>query len=95
MVEDGSMRAATLEALETDLQVEDIPVPEPKAEEVLLKVAAYGVCHAEQHMTKTKLFPDAGCPGPRDLGMGRDSTVKKGTRPEEVMRRGFVGEGID
>jgi succinate semialdehyde reductase (NADPH) len=52
------MRAAILEAANTDLKIEEIPVPEPKAGEVLVKVTACGVCHTDLHVMKAEVaFP--------------------------------------
>jgi S-(hydroxymethyl)glutathione dehydrogenase/alcohol dehydrogenase len=52
------MRAAILNAVESPLAVEEIPVPRPRAEEVLIKVAACGVCHSDLHVAKGELkFP--------------------------------------
>ncbi|MBE3597490.1 MAG: zinc-binding dehydrogenase [Limnochordaceae bacterium] len=52
------MRAAVLEAPGRALQVETIPIPEPKAGEVLVKVAACGVCHTDLHVIKGEVaFP--------------------------------------
>ena len=38
---------ASLEEVETPLQLADLPVPDPKPGEVLVRVAACGVCHTE------------------------------------------------
>jgi succinate semialdehyde reductase (NADPH) len=52
------MRAAVLEAVGAPLVIEDLPVPQPKADEVLIKVAACGVCHSDLHVAKGELkFP--------------------------------------
>jgi succinate semialdehyde reductase (NADPH) len=52
------MRAAVLKAAGSPLVIEDIPIPRPKAEEVLIKVAACGVCHSDLHVAKGELkFP--------------------------------------
>ncbi|MGH2520606.1 MAG: zinc-dependent alcohol dehydrogenase, partial [Chloroflexota bacterium] len=39
------MRAAVLTAPHEPLRIEQVPVPSPRAGEVLVKVAACGVCH--------------------------------------------------
>lgn len=53
-----TMRAAILEAPHAGLRVEDIPIPEPKANEVLIKVHACGVCHTDLHVMKAEVaFP--------------------------------------
>src|SRR6185503_12642296 len=52
------MKAAVLNGVNSPLSVEEIPVPRPKAEEVLIKVAACGVCHSDLHVAKGELkFP--------------------------------------
>jgi S-(hydroxymethyl)glutathione dehydrogenase/alcohol dehydrogenase len=52
------MRAVVLPAAGAPLQVEEIPVPRPKAGEVLLRVAACGVCHTDLHVIKGEVkFP--------------------------------------
>ena len=52
------MKAAVLRGINTPLVVEDIPVPQPKAGEVLVKVRACGVCHTDLHVVKGEVqFP--------------------------------------
>ena len=52
------MRAAVLERAPGGLRVEEIPIPEPKAGEVLVRVAACGVCHTDLHVMKAEVaFP--------------------------------------
>lgn len=54
------MNAAILERPSTPMRVERIPVPEPRAGEVLVRVAACGVCHTDLHVIKAEVaFP---CP---------------------------------
>ena len=43
------MKAAVFHGSDRPLTVEDIPVPEPGPEEVLVKVAACGLCHTDLH----------------------------------------------
>lgn len=53
-----AMRAAVLRAIDGSLVVEEIPRPEPHAGEVLVKVAACGVCHSDLHVIRGEvLFP--------------------------------------
>ena len=40
-------RIVSLDEVDTPLQLVDLPIPEPKRDEVLIKVAACGVCHTE------------------------------------------------
>jgi succinate semialdehyde reductase (NADPH) len=52
------MRAAVLDAAGGRLHLETIPVPSPRAGEVLVKVAACGVCHTDLHVIKGEVaFP--------------------------------------
>jgi propanol-preferring alcohol dehydrogenase len=44
------MLAARLHAGESQLHLEDVPVPEPAGEEVLVSVAAAGVCRSDLHV---------------------------------------------
>ncbi len=52
------MRAAVLPEPNAQLQVEEIPTPTPKTGEVLVRVAACGVCHTDLHVIKGEVkFP--------------------------------------
>jgi len=52
------MRAAVLSRVHGPLVVEDIPTPSPHAGEVLIRVAACGVCHTDLHVIKGEVkFP--------------------------------------
>src|SRR5205807_226771 len=52
------MRAAVLDSANAALRVEDIPVPTPGPGEVLVQVAACGVCHTDLHVIKGEVaFP--------------------------------------
>ncbi|HYZ02915.1 MAG TPA: zinc-binding dehydrogenase, partial [Candidatus Binatia bacterium] len=52
------MRAAVLGAPGGRFEVEEIPIPEPRAGEVLVKVAGCGVCHTDLHVIKSEVaFP--------------------------------------
>lgn len=60
------MRAARLHAARTadaveDLRIDEIPVPEPEAAEVLVKVHACGVCASDLHVVQG-VTPNAGTP---------------------------------
>ena len=53
-----TMAAAILDAPNGGLKVEQIPIPEPRAGEVLVKVRACGVCHTDLHVMKAEVaFP--------------------------------------
>ena len=43
------MRAAIFYEANTPLHIEDVPVPELSAGEILVKVAAFGLCHTDLH----------------------------------------------
>ena len=52
------MRAAVLDSANSPLRVEEIPRPTPGPGEVLVKVAACGVCHTDLHVIKGEVaFP--------------------------------------
>jgi S-(hydroxymethyl)glutathione dehydrogenase/alcohol dehydrogenase len=52
------MRAAVLDAPNQPLRVEEVPVPSPRAGEVLIKVTTCGVCHTDLHVIKGEVsFP--------------------------------------
>lgn len=46
----ATMRAAVLRAPGEPLSIETIPTPRPRANEVLLKVSACGLCHSDLHV---------------------------------------------
>ena len=53
-----TMRAAILDKAPGGLHVEEIPMPEPHAGEVLVRVSACGVCHTDLHVMKAEVaFP--------------------------------------
>src|SRR5512143_2219623 len=45
----GCMKAALFHGAHQPLTLEDVPTPDPKPGEVLIKVAACGVCHTDLH----------------------------------------------
>jgi S-(hydroxymethyl)glutathione dehydrogenase/alcohol dehydrogenase len=52
------MLAAVLDRAPGGLRIEEIPVPEPAAGEVLVRVSACGVCHTDLHVMKAEVaFP--------------------------------------
>jgi S-(hydroxymethyl)glutathione dehydrogenase/alcohol dehydrogenase len=53
-----TMLAAVLDAAPGGIRIEEIPVPEPRAGEVLVRVKACGVCHTDLHVMKAEVaFP--------------------------------------
>jgi succinate semialdehyde reductase (NADPH) len=58
MAVNGTMRAVILEEPHADLKIEEIPIPEPRKGEVLIKVTACGACHTDLHIIKDETpFP--------------------------------------
>ncbi len=52
------MRAVVLEEPGAPLRVEEIPIPQPQAGEILVRVTACGVCHTDLHVIKGEVaFP--------------------------------------
>ena len=44
-----TMKAAVVHAFGQPLSIEEVPIPEPRAGEVLVKIVASGVCHTDLH----------------------------------------------
>jgi succinate semialdehyde reductase (NADPH) len=66
------MRAVVLPAVGASLEVEEIPVPAPRAGEVLIRVRACGVCHTDLHVVKGEVkFPLQRCWGTRCPGRSK------------------------
>jgi alcohol dehydrogenase, propanol-preferring len=83
------MRAAVLRSpasVDTSpLKIEDLPIPVPGSNEVLLKVMACGVCHTDLHIVEGELPPHLPwiIPGHQivaEVVEPRDSGLKTGTR---------------
>jgi succinate semialdehyde reductase (NADPH) len=73
------MKAAICTEVLAPLTMEDIPVPQPRAGEVLIRTAACGVCHTDLHVMKGEV----GFPLPGVLGHEVSGTVEE------------VGAGVD
>jgi alcohol dehydrogenase, propanol-preferring len=56
------MKAAVLRAVGEPLRVEDVPTPRPGPGEVLVKVAAAGVCHSDLHLRDGSVPARGGLP---------------------------------
>jgi len=65
------MKAAIFEGVGRPFVIEDIPQPRPRGGEVLIKVAACGVCHSDLHVIKGELP----YPTPTVLGHETSGTV--------------------
>lgn len=89
------MKAALLHEFGKPLTVEEVPVPEPQPDEVLVKVEASGVCHSDLHMAKGD-WPDTAkkMVWPAILGheaVGR--VVERGSSASELQIGQRVGVG--
>ncbi|PWI58993.1 alcohol dehydrogenase [Sulfoacidibacillus thermotolerans] len=67
------MRAAVFVGVNQPLQIEELLIPEPKDGEVLIRVAACGVCHTDLHVMQG----DVKFPTPAVLGHEISGTVAK------------------
>ena len=74
----GTMLAAVLPSAGAPLELERIPIPRPRKGEVLVRVAACGVCHTDLHVIKGEVV----FPTPAVLGHEISGTVVE------------VGEGV-
>lgn len=82
------MKAAVLSEVGGQLAIEDIPQPQPKAGEVLVKVTACGVCHTDLHVIKGEVkFPMPCVLGHEISGVVEEiaSDVKKTRTGESVV----------
>src|SRR5690554_6840115 len=66
-----TMRAMVWSDTEIGLVLEHIPVPVPKADEALVRVAACGVCHSDLHVMKGEVA----FPAPAVLGHEVSGTI--------------------
>ena len=78
------MKAAVLSAIGAPLAIEDIPVPKPRDGEVLIKVAACGVCHSDLHVAKGEIK----FPVPCVLGHEISGVVEETGAGVEGLKRG-------
>lgn len=83
-----TMRAMILETPHKPLQLRQIPVPQPNAEQVLIKVHACGVCHTDLHILDGEL---TGPKLPLILGHQIVGTV---VRVGENVQRYTVGDRV-
>lgn len=49
------MRAMVLKAIKSPLQLEDVPIPQPSPEELLIRVSTCGVCRTDLHIIDGEL----------------------------------------
>lgn len=48
----NAMKAAVVRSLGAPLAIEEVPVPEPRPDQVVVRIAATGVCHTDLHAVK-------------------------------------------
>src|SRR6202012_6276504 len=81
----GIMRSFQVCTAGEPLQCNEIPTPEPKGSEVLLKVLAAGVCHSDLHLSD----------GYFDLGGGKKlSIIERGMKLPVTLGHENVGEVV-
>jgi len=90
-----TMKAALLHEFGKPLTIDEVPIPVPQADEVLVRVEASGVCHSDLHMAKGD-WPDTAkkMVWPAILGheaVGR--VVERGANATEVAMGVRVGVG--
>ncbi len=86
------MKAAVFRGVGEPLSVEDLKIPEPKAGEVLVKVAACGVCHTDLHVIKGEVpFPVPAVLGHEVSGyVERTGEGVEGLKPGEAVVCSFI-----
>lgn len=52
-----TMKAAVLAGVDKPLEIKEVPVPEVKSGEILIKVHACGVCHSDHHVQHGDMGP--------------------------------------
>ena len=79
---EGSMLAAVLPSPGAPLQLERIPMPRPRRGEMLVRVAACGVCHTDLHVMKGEVaFPCRRCWATRSPARSPSSARASRARP--------------
>jgi S-(hydroxymethyl)glutathione dehydrogenase/alcohol dehydrogenase len=86
------MKAAVLSEIGGCLAIEEIPQPHPKGGEVLVKVAACGVCHTDLHVIKGEVkFPLPGVLGHEISGVVVEVAPDvRGVRPGDAVVCSFI-----
>jgi S-(hydroxymethyl)glutathione dehydrogenase/alcohol dehydrogenase len=86
------MQAAVLAEVGGPLRLEDIPTPQPRAGEVLVQVAACGVCHTDLHVMKGEVkFPLPCVLGHEISGVVADVAADvKAVRPGDAVVCSFI-----
>src|SRR5208282_1775147 len=86
------MKAAVLHAFKTPLALEEMPVPEPGVDEVLIEVEVCGVCHSDLHVAEGD-WPQLSSIVKKPLILGHEivgRAVKRGSGVQSVQ----VGERV-
>src|SRR5271170_8336871 len=90
------MKAAVLHEFKTSLSLEDVPRPEPAANEVLIEVEVCGVCHSDLHVADGDWAQFAGIvKKPLILGheiIGR--VVERGAAVQNIQHSIEVGDRV-
>jgi S-(hydroxymethyl)glutathione dehydrogenase/alcohol dehydrogenase len=86
------MKAIVLAEVEGQLTLEDIPTPQPRAGEVLVQVAACGVCHTDLHVIKGEVkFPLPGVLGHEVSGVVAEVPADvKAVKPGDPVVCSFI-----
>jgi 2-desacetyl-2-hydroxyethyl bacteriochlorophyllide A dehydrogenase len=94
---DGQMRAARFHAPGEPLRIEDVPVPRPADDEVLVRVAAVGLCGSDVHIAVEGITPTGHLPitlgheiAGTVAGLGRD--VRGWTEGDRVCASALVSD---
>ncbi|MBD1848017.1 alcohol dehydrogenase catalytic domain-containing protein [Cyanobacteria bacterium FACHB-63] len=80
------MKAAVVPGINSTWEVKDIPVPDPSANQVLIKIAASGLCYTDVHITQGHIPTQF----PRTLGhepVGKIVAIGEGVRTRQVGDR--------
>jgi 2-desacetyl-2-hydroxyethyl bacteriochlorophyllide A dehydrogenase len=88
LAEEGAMKAAVYHG-PRDIRVEDVPTPEPAANEILVEVRACGICGSDLHTFREGIFEDLG----RDIP-GRDGRIMGHEFAGIVAQVGCDVEGV-
>jgi propanol-preferring alcohol dehydrogenase len=86
------MKAAVLHAFKTPLSIEEVPRPEPAADEVLIAVEVCGVCHSDLHVADGD-WPQLAAVVKKPLILGHEivgRVVERGSAVRDVQ----IGERV-
>jgi propanol-preferring alcohol dehydrogenase len=90
------MKAAVLREFKTPLSLEDMPRPEPAADEVLIEVEVCGVCHSDLHVADGDWNQFAGIVK-RPLILGHEivgRVVERGAAVQNEVRNIDIGDRV-